>query len=324
MNKLTLPSAVVICTLNRPKRIKALLGFLESLRSSPRCVVVVDSSPSGETGRVVEDFAKRTPFRLVYLKTQNGAAHQKNMGLDYLEEHSDKNLEVVHFLDDDVIPAENYFETCLELFRLYETAAIIGGYDRSLERPRASFLRDLAGLSRGDDNGVVLRSGICIVPFPQEQMQEVQFVPGGMLSVRWFAIKGERFDGRVRIYGDEVELQLRLRTKGKIFSSHALPVLHHSEKAAKDSQRVEQGYMDGFRWALSIKYPSLVSARKVILTTIFLIVGEAGRALFRRDSISWLRLMGHLDFFLRLARRQHVQQYVRHSASGPFVNDLRI
>ncbi len=324
MKQVALPSALVICTLHRPARIRELLEHLDRVSAFPRVVVVVDSSDDTATAAVVERAKGKSSLNLVYLHANRGAAHQKNVGLDYLRDYDHDPTEVVHFLDDDVLPGHDYFETVVALFRQKPDAAIIGGFDISLAVGKSSCYRRLALLGKGNKSGVILKSGICLVPFPKERLEKVSFVPGGMLNLRGDLARHLRYDGRVRIYGDEVEFQLRVRDVGAIYSSSVLPVNHKSETIAKDSQRVEQGYMDGFRWSLAVNYPKIVGKSAVIYTTLVLFCGELCFWIARRDLLAKTRAFGHLDFLRRLMSGQSVQQYVTHEGSGPHQGAKRI
>jgi GT2 family glycosyltransferase len=324
MNQIDLPSALVVCTLNRPAGIQALLEFLGQTPECPRLIVIVDASEDSATSEVTQSARGLTSLNIVYLRSKIGAAHQKNVGLNFLEANDVGAIEVVHFLDDDVLPESDYFATVLALFRERSDAVVIGGYDRTLSAAKTSFIRNISLLSSGVRSGVILTSGICLVPFPKSKLEQVSFVPGGMLSLRGNAARSLRYDGRIRIYGDEVEFQLRASLQGSIYSSSVLPVTHKSETIAKDSQRVEQGYTDGFRWALAIQNPKLVKKFAVIYTTLILVIGELALWVGRRNHLAKTRALGHMDFLLRLARGEPVQQYVEHEGSGPRLGARRI
>lgn len=319
-----LPSALVICTKDRAPRVKTLLEALNEFPSIPKTIVVVDSSADSLTESNCKLLDADFVTELVYLRALPGAAHQKNVGLDYLEERfALEDLKAVHFLDDDCIPVSNYFATCLDIFDTRTDAVVVGGFDKNLTKSKRSRLRDLLLLSKGCQDGLLLRSGICLVPFPTDNLKQVDWVPGGMQNFRWSAARVTRFDGRVRIYGDEVEIQLRLAAFGSAYVSSGMAVDHASETIAKDSQRVEQSYMDGFRWVLARKYPGRVSKVAVIYTTFALMAGEAIRGLLSNDRLARTRFQGHVDFLVRLIKGDQLQQYVAHQGSGPFVSDPR-
>jgi GT2 family glycosyltransferase len=318
-----LKSALIICTKDRASEISELLQTLKRFKDMPSVIVVVDSSADDATRSRVEQFQLATP--LIYLHSLPGAAHQKNMGLEYLVQGSYADqISVVHFLDDDVRPKPDYFSTVLTKFELNPQAIVVGGFDETLKPESDSFLRKLFRLQDKRGSGFVLSSGICQVPLPTPTGDRaVDFVPGGMQSVLWSIAREHRFDGRVRIYGDEVEFQTRIQKFGDMLFSPDLPVMHKSATKSKDNSRLEQGYMDGFRWSLASKHPHRVRKTHVVWATIGLMIGELFRFTFIRRVESGERLLGHLDFFFRLALRKPVQQYVNHQGSGPFLESPR-
>lgn len=323
MNNLN--SALVVCTKDRASRVAKLLKSLGSFQSLPKLIVIVDSSDDLLTEKICLDLHESFATELVYLRALPGAAHQKNVGLDYLENRFEsEDLKAVHFLDDDCIPVSNYFSTCLAIFDTRADAVVVGGFDKNLTKSKTSRLRNLLLLARGSHDGLLLRSGICLVPFPTDKLKQVDWVPGGMQNFRWSAARVTRFDGRVRIYGDEVEIQLRLAAFGSAYVSAGMAVDHASETIAKDSQRVEQSYMDGFRWVLALRYPGRVSKFAVIYSTLALMAGEAIRGWASGDRLARTRFRGHLDFLVRLMSGQQLQQYVAHEGSGPFVGARRL
>jgi len=324
VNQVLLDSALVTCTRNRPDRLRELLTRLQVIRAVPRLVVVVDSSELPDTREIVDSLRGKTDFELKYVKSLYGAAHQKNMGFEYVcSKFAPHELTAIHFLDDDINPSDSYFEKCVSLFKKIPTAVVIGGFDISLTPPRPSLMRDIFFLGRGIQTGIALPSGICIVPFPRQELEKVTWVPGGMQNFNFETCYYERFDGRVRIYGDEVEMQLRLAKLGDIYCSNDLSVRHYSETIAKDSQRIEQSYMDGFRWILTRRYPQRFNKAFALWSTLGLICGELIRSIQRGDKLAFTRLQGHFDFFGRLLTKKPLQQYVSHAASGPFTEAIR-
>jgi GT2 family glycosyltransferase len=315
-----LPSALVVCTRNRSESVRELLASISAMTMAPKAIVIVDSSEDGKTRSVVDASARALRSGLVYVRSLPGAAHQKNQGIEYLKViFPGEQIDIVHFLDDDIAPSANYFEKAVQAFRDTPDAAAVGGFDNSLEKQEPSWLRDILFLGQGSEDGIILKSGICLVPFPSTHMKKVDWVPGGMVNVRWDAAKVTMFDGRIRIYGDEVEMQLRLAPFGEIFISPSLGVLHKSERKGKDSRRIEESYMDGFRWTLSKKVPERVKPIAVIYTTLALIAAELFRALISFDFQAFTRAQGHVDFLVRLLTRREVQQFVSHKGSGPYV-----
>jgi len=314
-------SALICCTRNRPERVFQLLSFLDSGVEVPGLLLFVDSSDSRETQSICEQaWSNINP---IWLSSQPGAPHQKNMGLDWLDKHAfNWSSAAVFFLDDDIEPDLGYFARSVEILNHSVNVGVLGGFDSSLKKERTfTFARRLLGLEDASPGGKLLRSGICTTINPSESLEVVDWVPGGMQTYRGLTIKNNRFDGRIRIYGDEVELQIRLSKEQNaiVATSKLLPVIHHGETIAKDSVALSESFMDGFRWSLAKRYPERVSKVRVLVTTVALLQAEAIFWAFTREAVHLERAKGHGLFLLRLIFRKEIQQFVSHSGSGPYV-----
>ena len=63
-----------------------------------------------------------------------------------------------------------------------------------------------------------------MVPFPNKKIMQTQWIPGGMQNVRFEVFKNELFDGKIRMYGEDVEFYSRKdkkQTKYKLFRYHS-------------------------------------------------------------------------------------------------------
>lgn len=304
--------ALVVCTKDRANYVQGFLEHFQSLEHLPATICIVDSSTNLETQRLVEgfNFADLT-VTITYIHTHPGAPHQKNVGLEFLTQiNGPTAIEVVSFLDDDIRPNGDYFEIIESVFEANSQIACCGGYDRAINPPISNWLRRIFWLSGDPSGGQILASGICTTTVPKQDLQRVHWVPGGMQNFRWADISKLRFNGRIRIYGDEVELQTRLDPGRWIVTSARLGVTHLAAKQNKDRVRDEQAYMDGFRWHLAVenrasvrKFPTLISTCALLVSSLLLFC--AGR----RPS-GYQEFLGHLDFLIRLALRSEVQQLV--------------
>ena len=320
--KILMESACIVCTKDRPDEIRVLLMMLSKMAHLPRVVVIVDSSETDLTELEVCRVSSTFPTELKFIRSLPGAPHQKNIGLEYLaSKFNPDELISVSLIDDDVELPSEYFENVQKLISLHPSAACIGGFDVLNPVPRGGLFRHLAGLAGGPEKqGRILKSGIALPPMPHEDLQPTVWVPGFTQNFPWHLARHQRFDGRVRIYGDEVEFQLRLSQFGQIFVAKVLGVKHLSSVKEKDNYRDQQAYMDAFRWSLAKRYPQTVSAPMVIFTTVCLALGELFRVIFLFKRVSWKGFMGHLDFLHRLSTGKPTQQYVTHYGSGPFTD----
>lgn len=305
--------AIVVCTKDRPNFVMGFIEHLNRITSCPAIVCFVDSSDDSGTENVVMAAQHSiSGVSLIYIHARPGAPNQKNVGLEYLENQAQyEQLAFVSFLDDDIRPNSDYFTHLVKLFEENREVCCLGGFDLSLKPAKNSLLRRLFFLSDSSPGGKILPSGICTTIVPNQRLEQVQWVPGGMQSYRMAAIRSLRFDGRVRIYGDEVEFQTRLPDQNCIFTSNLLGVVHLGATLNKDKARDEQGYMDGFRWTLATR--SIAGVRKwaVLSTTGALAFGSFALFLIGKRTTGFQEFLGHLDFFYRLCKRQEVQQLVK-------------
>lgn len=309
---------LVICTRHRPESIRSLLIHLETLKIIPRVCLIVDSSDDSFTRDVVVDQTKFSGIEFIYLHSLPGLPHQRNIGIKYLVVNQFlKNNGIVSFLDDDVRVLPNYFKMVYQLFNENPGAIAIGGYvDEKPKVNSKSLIRRLVLLG-SRNSGIILKSGFAMAPFPNNKQMETQWIPGGMQNIRIEAFKHELFDGRIRMYGEDVEFYSRIFKYGKILCSNLLPVKHLEAVEEKDNLRTVQCFTDGFRWTMASTKRFGVKKYAVLLSTVYLILADLTLWIVNSNSGNKESLLGHIDFLSNLIRRAEVQQFVEHIGSGP-------
>ena len=315
-------SALVVCTLNRPTFLARLLHQIETQSFIPALVVVVDSSLNDESEQLVSQISASFPTCLVYIKSLSGLPHQRNVGIRYtLASEKHAMIQILSFLDDDVIIPNNYFRKVVDIFSEVPEAICVGGYvPKSSITNNASFAR--RSLQLGSLNsGVVLKSGIAIPCNPSSRISICDWVPGGMQNISKIVFKHELFDGRVRMYGEDLEFQLRIRKYGLILCSIDLPILHLEASISKEDLRSAYAYTDGFRWTLAIRCVGGVQKSAVLFSTFALTIGELILWILHRNDSNKLSFLGHVDFIKRLILKRQVQQLVDHVGSGPLAEN---
>jgi len=310
--------ALCICTRHRPESIRSILSHLETLKTIPRVCVIVDSSEDSLTKDIVLDHSKLSRIEFRYLHSLAGLPHQRNMGIKYLVSNQIlKNKGIVSFLDDDVRVLPQYLETVSQLFDENPGAICIGGYvDGETKVKNKTLVRRLAFLG-SRNSGVILRSGFGMVPLPTSKVMETQWVPGFAQNIRIEVFRHELFDGRIRMYGEDVEFHLRISKYGKILCSDHLPLKHLEAVEEKDDLRTLQCFHDGFRWTLASNKRGGVKKYAVLLSTASMFFADLFLWIFNSDSGHKQSLLGHIDFVSKLIRRAEVQQLVDHIGSGP-------
>ena len=310
IEKRAMKFALVVCTINRSTLVESLLIAVGKQSSKPDCVVVVDSSPDDQTKSVVENF--RAPFDLHYVHSQKGLPHQRNVGIKTIEEvYALKNLDYVGFLDDDVSISPDYFQCASEALAENPKAILVGGYDKLLSIRATNRIEQILQLN-SKKMGQVLRSGLVTYVKPEKKFEEVTWVPGHSFNVRASAFESVKFRGHVRMYGEDVEIQIRLGKLGQIIAVKDMGVVHYKSDVSRESLRNNVAYDDGFRFWLSGQHPEIVKKRWVIVSTV-LLATRSFLLSFSNDGITHrLVFKGHLDFFRRLIARKQIEQFVEH------------
>jgi GT2 family glycosyltransferase len=312
---------VIVCTRNRSANIARLMRQLHSRFREIDALVIVDSSDNQETRKIVLEEKRGSLVRVEYLKSEYGLPHQRNAGLQLIESSYASKHTIISFLDDDVLPTYEYFSNLRRLFTSHQEVDCLGGFDTNIAPAHNSKLRRMAGLAaENTERAWVLDSGIALHASPKSDLIYCDWVPGGMQSYRASAIQGKRFDGRIRMFGEDVEFQMRCFGRpNQIATSCTLGVDHSSDQSGKSNHTQSALYSDGFRWRLSKDHPDRVKGHKVLMTTVILAFGEIVTGLLMARTASAQRGLGHILFLYRLVRRREFLELVMHGGSGPFV-----
>jgi GT2 family glycosyltransferase len=302
--------AIVICTKDRPDQLKNVLQCVFAQTVQPTTVVVVDSSEDARSESLCSELNSADGSSLVYLRSAPSLPHQRNIAIEYcLENGQSCQLSYIWFLDDDIVFEKFFFQRGLEVFLEQRDLALLGSYDKNFTSISSKLVTSIASLqiARG---GRILRSGLVVPPIPHKRFQEYEFVPGFSMLISIEALDKVRFDSSIRMYGEDVEFQLRLAEVGRIGCSKLLGLCHNSSALNRESARNVSSYSDGFRWRLHKDFPELVWGSMVILSSMALLLGNITYALINWCPTRLSTALGHWDFLLRLLRRLPVEQQI--------------
>jgi GT2 family glycosyltransferase len=208
---------VVIPTFGRREQVARLVAFL-ALQSRPPDEVLV-STP--DAAHVAWPEASPFPVRAVFGPT--GLCAQRNTALDDLGTRFD----VITFLDDDFVPAEDYLAGVAEAFAANPDFAVVmgrvlrdGATNAGLDWPEA-----LAALEAPEPG-----------PPPRALVDHVGAY-GCNMSIRAGMIGGMRFDERLVLYGwqEDIDFTSRLRARGRVVCVARLRGVHLGLKAGRVS-----------------------------------------------------------------------------------------
>ena len=116
--------ALIICTYMRPKPVLQLLQSVEGQYFYPDEIIIVDGSLNSETAKVLNQKTfKNVQYHLVAPESR-GLTKQRNYGVGKVSE----TIDIVCFLDDDIILTKTYFKNLIETYNDYPEAVGVGGY----------------------------------------------------------------------------------------------------------------------------------------------------------------------------------------------------
>ncbi|WP_157942188.1 glycosyltransferase family 2 protein [Salinibacter altiplanensis] len=195
--------AVVICTRNRPDALRETLQSVASQSAAARrLVIVVDGSDCGDAERTTEIVqnwrGEGLPVRYHRYSGTPAGTRQRNAGVDQLPD----SVEVIHFLDDDVMLRSRYFAALRgalqRIPRLLGAGGIILKSDPASPRPRVHWGHRLF-LLRVDQPSRVLPSGQTTPAWAigTEDLQPAEWLSTCASSYRASVFDTHRFDPAV-------------------------------------------------------------------------------------------------------------------------------
>lgn len=298
---------LVVCTRNRRDHVFNLFRNLRHCEPKPGLTILVDSSDSPLTLEEISALAKEYESPIRYLSSGSGLPFQRNVAIDFIaNEKSAPSF--VAFLDDDVEVPRDYFSIGADMLDFNPEIVGVGAFDLNYPGTPNNLLRRSLMLATSRPCGQLLRSGIATLHPPTSNLELTTWMPGHSVIFRWIPLLETKFDSSVRMYGEDVEMQLRVSKYGKLAMSERFWVRHFPSTLNRDQLRTINAYSDGFRWSLALKHPELVSKAAVVITTLVLFVAEITRAALRGDAVALRGSKGHLDFLRRLISGAETQQ----------------
>jgi len=282
--------SLIICTYHRSK---ALLKVLESVKAQTKCpnqIIIVDGSLDQYTQVALE----KTSFsNLNYYQVEEkyrGLTKQRNFGISKVG----ANIDVVCFLDDDVVLEQNYFEMLLNTYQKYPEAIGVGGYikdvvewvpsnesysvkyddytkdgyvrklgSRNVLRKKLHLLSDQPpGFMPKFSNGL----SIGFLP-PSNKIYKVEFLMGGISSFKNELLENLKFSEYFEGYGlyEDMDFCLRASKIGQLYVNTAAKLDHNHEPDGRPNQ-FDYGKMvlrnGWYVWRVKYPKPDLKSKLK--------------------------------------------------------------
>ena len=249
---------LIICTYQRPQAMVKLLQSIEVQTKYPHQIVVVDGSFDDKTqGLLLQQTYSNLQYHKVN-KEERGLTRQRNYGISKL----DKQIEIVCFLDDDVILNSNYFEELIGTYSRHPEALGVSGYTINEVQWRkvpdsynpsfGEFMFD--GWVRKEGSRFLLRRRLGLQPDlppgympefshgysagflpPSGKTYEVEMLMGGIASYRKEVFADMKFSSFFEGYGlyEDADFSLRVSRKGKLYVNTAAKLEHHHDQAGR-------------------------------------------------------------------------------------------
>lgn len=303
--------AVVVCTKDRPNQLMKVLRCIGSQTFRATAVVVVDSSTDTRSETVFNKFSRGRAGSFFYLKSSPGLPRQRNEAIDHLLRMGPSSRPShTWFLDDDIEFGKDFFELGMKVFLVEPGLVLLGAYDHRVPSKVSEIVTSIASLQLAK-GGKVLKSGLVMPPRPSKAFEESEFVPGFSMLLSTETLARVRFDSSIRMYGEDLEFQLRLASYGRIGCSGQLGLDHKSSSINRESARSISRYTDGFRWRIHKQFPTRAWGPMVIFSSLVLFVGNLIDAAIKWNPERLATALGHWDFLRSLSQRLPVEQQVR-------------
>jgi GT2 family glycosyltransferase len=122
---ITLDFSIVIPTVNRPMKLKALLESILGQEILPKEITIMDQSDNRLTFNIVNEMKQSFLDRKILLRyfhiNQKSSSKARNLGIDH------STTEIVFFIDDDVILSTDYTKNILKVYESFSDAVGVQG-----------------------------------------------------------------------------------------------------------------------------------------------------------------------------------------------------
>jgi len=251
--------SLIICTFKRPEPLTRLLNSVKTQTAYPNEILIIDGSPDNET----QDLISKLTFKnLRYYKVSEanrGLTKQRNFGINLVHD----NLEIICFLDDDIVLEDNYFEVLISTYQKHNNALAVGGYildetkwtkgdncDDSKtfcfdgwrrNEPLRFRARKWFGLLPDKDPGYLPTfshgRSIGFLP-PSGKIYQVEQIMGGVSSYKKNIFKKIRFSNYFEGYGlyEDTDFSLRLAKLGDLYVNTNAKLYHYHDDSGRPNR----------------------------------------------------------------------------------------
>lgn len=293
--------SLIVCTYMRPKALVTLLNSVATQKEYPAEIIIVDGSTDDKTKNKLDNYNFKNLSYYKVDKNNRGLTKQRNFGISKISEQ----IEIVCFLDDDIVLTDSYFKNLIATYKTYPNAGGVGGYIvnevkwKKLQPNQPVGFDDyqIDGWVRKLGSRNVLRKRLslltntapCIMPEfsngfsvgflpPNNNTYKVEYFMGGVSSFKKHVVDKIKFSKYFEGYGlyEDLEYCLRVSKKYDLYVNTSATLYHYHDaggrpnKFAYGKMVVRNGW---YVWRTKFKKPSFKAKFKwnaIILLLSFL------------------------------------------------------
>ncbi len=230
-------SSIIICTRNRSEEINKLLISITKQSVQPTELIVIDSSDQSLIANIdfvhTFDASYFAQTKLVYKHTKPGLTYQRNVGISFA------SSDIIYFLDDDVLLADDYLEQMNRVFVNNPSyaggmSAIANMYPKRYDLFR--FIRIFFLLQRDYASGYFTLSGMPTHPYGTSKFTLVE-VLNGCGVYRASVCKKHQFDEQLKGYAymEDCDFSRRVSYEHLLFYNPAAKLFHYNSPVSRDN-----------------------------------------------------------------------------------------
>ncbi len=293
--------SLVICTYQRPDSVCRLLDSVLRQTVMPHQILIIDASLTAATEDALKEKKYSLPIEYIMVTPEHrGLTRQRNYGVSKVA----PNMDLVAFLDDDVVLLPDYFEKLLEAFVDVEVVGA-SGYILDHTNPEAwhqkkrdekiSFnqyefdgwvCKEASRNTLRKRFGLLSKEPPCKMPSfsngrsagslpPSGKMYPAEYLMGGVSAYRTSLFKQIKFSHYFEGYGlyEDLDFSLRASFRGKLYV-HTGAQLYHYHDASGRPNSFKYGKMvirnGWYVWRVKYEHPSWEGRIKFYATAILL------------------------------------------------------
>lgn len=288
--------SLIVCTYMRPLALLSLLNSVKQQTLYPNEILIIDGSTNLDSEQIIKENDFKNLKYYCVNDNNRGLTKQRNYGVNLVG----ALIDVVCFLDDDIILTNTYFEELIATYKTRPDAIAVGGYIiNEVEWKKTSskvvskmFYYD--GWMRSEPLRFKIRKVLHLLPDaqpgffssfshgrsvsflpPSGNVYEVEQFMGGVSSYKKSVFKAIKFSNYFEGYGlyEDADFCIRLAKMGKLYLNTNAKLNHYHDDSGRPN-KFKYGKMvirnGWFVWRVRYPKPILKDRVKWNATSILL------------------------------------------------------